>query len=157
MIWPLLTTDAVDPSRVKWYLPLAKSLSERFIVVATSPPTSTWAVLPKITPPGLTRNTCPLAVSLPSITEASLCNTRLSATELALGCWKLTCAAEPMLKVCQFNVTCWVAWLICSCAAPGWEIVAWPETTCPPVGSAVGTGPAMAAPVRASCKPKTIG
>ena len=56
-----------------------------FSVEATRPPTLTWAVEVKSTPLGFTRNTMPLALSAPWITDTSEPSTRLSATALAEG------------------------------------------------------------------------
>src|SRR5436190_1736438 len=108
-------------------------------LVATSPPTSTCAVLPKSTPLGFTRNTCPLAVMRPRISEPpDELITRFSTTEEALGWAKLTLAPDPILKVDQLMIAFEVAWFTSMCA-PDWLIVALPAVTCPPVGSAAGS------------------
>ena len=74
-------------------------------VEATSPPTSTWAPLPNSTPLGLTRNTWPLAVSRPWMSDAPAeVSTRLSATDPELGWTKLTAALAPILKVDQLRI-----------------------------------------------------
>ncbi len=62
-----------------------KLASDRFRVLATSPPTLTAEPAPNNTPDGLIRNTWPLALSLPKICEASLDITRFKATEEAPG------------------------------------------------------------------------
>src|SRR5215510_13553025 len=108
-------------------------------LVATSAPTSTCAVLPKRTPLGLTRNTWPLAVIRPRISEPpDELVTRFSTTEEELGCAKLTLALDPMLKLDQLMIAFGVAWFT-SMRAPDWLIAAAPAATCPPVGSAVGS------------------
>ena len=89
-----------------------KSLSATFRVEATSPPTFTEAPLPNSTPFGFTRNTWPFEVSRPWMFEASTPTTRFSATALAPGWMKLTCASAPMLKLCQLMLAFWLAWLM---------------------------------------------
>src|SRR5215470_10222451 len=64
--------------------------------------------------------------------------TRFNTTEEALGCAKLTVAADPMLKVDQLMIAFCVAWFT-SMRAADWLIVALPAATCPPVGSADGS------------------
>ena len=60
--------------------------------------------------------------------EGSVPSTRLSATALLEGCWKVTLAWLPMLKLFQFRMaralSCWT-----TMALPDWLIAAWPETT----------------------------
>src|SRR4051812_40037220 len=108
-------------------------------LVATSPPTSTCAVLPKSTPLGLTRNTWPLAVRRPRISEPpDELVTRFSTTEEELGCAKLTLAPDPILKLDQLMIACWVPWFT-PMREPDWVIVALPAATCPPLGSAAGS------------------
>ena len=84
---------------VKWFLLFWKFSSLNFCVLATKPPTSTCAVLPKITPLLLSKYTCPLAWSLPWISVGLLSLIRLSATLSALGCLKSTAAFAPILKL----------------------------------------------------------
>ena len=107
-------------------------------VLATRPPTSTCAALPNSTPPGLTRNTCPFAVMRPWISEADVLSTRLSTTELALGCAKLTCALAPTLKLDQLRIALSLACLTVR-LLPACEMTAEPAATCPPAGKAVGS------------------
>ena len=56
-----------------------------FIVVATTPAASTCAPRPKVTPLGLTKTTCPLALIAPSITDGEEPVTRFKVTAELLG------------------------------------------------------------------------
>src|SRR5436190_11023954 len=103
-------------------------------VVANSPPTSTDAPGANSTPPGLVRNTWPLAVRRPKISDGLVPMTRFSATAEELGWLKFTHALEPMEKVSQFRIAFCVYWSICSLLVPD-EMVALPDVTVPPVGS----------------------
>ena len=105
-------------------------------VLAAMPPTSTLAPRANSTPLGLTRKICPLAVRRPKISEGLLPSTRLSATLDAPGCRKRTHSDEPMEKLVQLRMAFCDAWSICSVCALGWETVAEPAATWPPVGSA---------------------
>ena len=111
-ISPRLTSAPVDPSRLNRYRPCRKSSLPMLMVLATRPPTSTREPGANSTPDGLIRNTCPLALSRPWISDASLPTTRFSATEPAPGWTKFTAAPEPMLKLCQFRIArsldCWM-------------------------------------------------
>ena len=60
--------------------------------------------------------------------------TRLSVADWALGCWKLTVASLPTLKVLQSTTALWLVWLMLS-VLPDWLMVACPAATWPPVGS----------------------
>ena len=127
-----------------------KSAVPMVCVVATRPPTLTDEVGLKYTPFGLLRNTWPLAVMRPKIWLAWLSCTRFSVTEPLFGCWKLTWACDPTLKVCQSIAPRWVAWLIVIWLPP-WVIVAAPPTTWPPVGNWLAPGgPAQAKGARPS-------
>ena len=87
----------------------------------------------------------PLAVMRPAIAEGSGPMTRLSVTAVGPGCWKVTACWLPTSKLRQ------------SIAARGLDCVmvvvrgavamlAWPATTWPPVGRALGAGCARAGP-----------
>ncbi len=131
-----------------------KSLSLMLRVEATSPPTLTDAPLPNRMPLGFSRNTLPLAERLPMILEGSEPNTRLSATELLLGCKKLTVSPRPIPKVCQLIATFCVDWVMVVLAA--WLLMAAPPAvTTPPPGSAEALVPyaIMRAIVRALMAP----
>ena len=107
-------------------------------VVATMPPTSTLALAPNSTPDGFVRNTLPLEVRLPKMSEGSVVTTRFSATELLLGWANLTAASVPMLKVFQLTTRSCVAW-VTSMLEPLWVMVAVPAPTLPPPGSALAS------------------
>ncbi len=62
-------------------------------------------------------------------------NTRLSATELLLGCAKRTASPVPMLKPCQLIATFWLVCLMVILPAPP-AMLAAPADTVPPVGLA---------------------
>ena len=62
-----------------------KSLLEISIVVATTPAALISAPLPNVTPFGLTKTTCPLAFTAPSIIDAVAPVTLFKVTALALG------------------------------------------------------------------------
>src|SRR5450631_4286323 len=112
-----------------------KSPSVMLRVDATSPPTFTCAPAPKRMPFGLTRNTLPFADRLPRMLEGSAPSTRLSATELLLGCANCTASADPMLKPCQLIAAFWLVWVIV--VLPGVEaMLALPADTAPPMGRA---------------------
>ena len=64
---PSLTTAPVAPLRANSDLPAMKLASLWLIVVAVNAPTSSTAFLPKYTPAGLIRVTCPGALILPKI------------------------------------------------------------------------------------------
>ncbi len=81
------------PAPANLYLPAMKSLSLMLRVDATSPPTLTDAPLPNRMPFGFTRNTLPLADRPPRMLDGSAPSTRLSATELLLGCTNFTVSA----------------------------------------------------------------
>ena len=106
-----------------------------FNVDATSPPTFTCAPWPNKMPFGFSRNTLPLADRLPRMLEGSAPSTRLSATELLLGCTNRTASVCPMLKLCQLIATFWPDWLIVVLPAPP-AMLALPADTAPPVGPA---------------------
>ena len=112
-----------------------KSPSVMFNVDATSPPTFTCAPLPNRMPFGFSRNTLPLADRLPRMLEGSEPSTRLSATELLLGCTNWTDSVCPMLKPCQLIATFWLDWVIVVLPAPP-AMLALPADTAPPVGPA---------------------
>ena len=70
--WWLALGSPLNPLKTYWPVdrPLMKSPEFIHRVEATSPPTLTAAPLPKVMPAGLIRNTLPLALRLPSITDA---------------------------------------------------------------------------------------
>src|SRR5438093_2377208 len=103
-------------------------------VVAKRPPTSTAALGAKSTPFGLLRNTWPLAVRRPKISDGLLPRTRLSAIAEELGWLKFTQAFEPIEKLFHSRIAFWLAWSTCILFAPGREMVALPAVTWPPVG-----------------------
>ena len=110
-----------------------KSASEMARVDATSPPTFTDAPAPNRMPLGLTRNTLPLAVRLPSMFEGSDPMTRFSATELLPGCTNWTDSPARTPKLCQLIATLGVVWVIVM--FPGVPpMVALPAETTPPTG-----------------------
>ena len=112
-----------------------KSLSDRFSVDATSPPTFTCAPLPNRMPFGFIKKTFPLAVRLPRIVDGSAPKTRLSATALLLGCTNRTVSPGPMLKLCQLITVLAVVWVTKVVPAPV-LMLAPPAVTAPPVGDA---------------------
>ena len=67
--------------------------------------------------------------------EGSEPSTRLSATELLLGCTNWTASFCPMLKLCQLIAAFWLDWLIVVLPAPP-AMLALPADTAPPVGPA---------------------
>ena len=87
-------------------------------MVAKSAPTSTLALGAKRTPLGLLRNTWPLAVMRPKISDGLLPSTRLTVIEEALGWLKFTHAPEPIEKLAQLIVPLSVLWVICSLLSP---------------------------------------
>ncbi len=90
---------------------------------------------PNKTPDGLSRKIVPFAVSLPKISEGPLAAFILFiATELELGCKKLTCSFELILKLCQFNTALLEFWLICILLGPV-VMLAEPSVTTPPRGN----------------------
>src|SRR5678815_3689766 len=103
-------------------------------VVANRPPTSTDAPGANSTPLGLVRNTWPLAVRRPKISDGLFPSTRLRATADELGWLKLTHALEPIEKLCQFRIAFCDVWSICSLLVLD-EMLALPAATLPPVGS----------------------
>ena len=115
----------------------AQSASPRRSVDATSPATSTRALAPNSTPLGLSSQTWPLLDRLPKISEGSLPSTRLSTLLAASGWAKCTVLPAPMENCCQFNSA--LAELVTVSRLALAASVAWPCTTCRPVGSA---GPA---------------
>ena len=147
--WPWLTTlawlnrpsaAAARPSR-----PAAQSASRRLRVDAIRPATSTRAFAPNSTPLGLSNQTVPLLLRLPRIWLGSWPSTRFSTRLLALGCSKRTAWPAPIENCCQFSK----ALAVCvTVICPPWVTrLAWPCTTCRPLGS---TGPAARPPAWAS-------
>ena len=70
-------------------------------MLATNPEVLTVEPGPNKRPLGLTKKTCPFAVSDPKICEACEPITRLSSTEDELGCNTRTCSPAAMLNDCQ--------------------------------------------------------
>ena len=62
-----------------------KSLLDTSIVVTIAPAASTCAPLPKLTPLGLEKMTCPLAFTAPSICDGLVPVMRFKVTALELG------------------------------------------------------------------------
>src|SRR3954470_9022147 len=131
---PRLTTDArlapLNASR-----PAMKSASLIDSVEATRPPTFTDAPLPNRMPLGLTRNTRPLAERLPKIADGSAPSTRLSATELLVGCLNCTDSPAAMPKPCQLMVV-FALPCVMVVVLPLVVMVAVPAATTPPDGAA---------------------
>ena len=121
------------PAPVKTWFPDIKLASLMLIVDATRPPTLTDEPLPNKMPLGFSRNTVPLEVRLPIITDGSAPNTRFNATELLPGCTNCTEWSAPMLKLCQlitaFELDCVMVVLLPACT-----MFALPAATTPPVG-----------------------
>ena len=105
------------PWRLKWYLPLKKSVSLMPWVVAVKLPTSTLEPGAKYTPLGLVKNTWPLALIWPKIWLGLLLCTRLSSTLVLLGWVMLTLALAPTLKLCQLTMALGVLWWMAMLAA----------------------------------------
>ncbi|MDQ0588950.1 hypothetical protein QFZ47_003059 [Variovorax paradoxus] len=133
--WPPLPTTV--PSLAIW-------LSLMSSVEATSPPTFTWAPLPKRTPEGLTTNTCPLADSVPLMTDCSITpplpTTRLSITLAAPICWLMSSVLPPASEnAFQLTMAFIVLWLsLCMAAVPLGATPTLPNTTVPLWGKPVG-------------------
>ncbi len=77
----------------------------------------------------------PFADRLPKMLEGSGPSTRLSATELLLGCTNWTASVAPMLKLCQLIATFWLAWVMVVLPAV-LLMPAAPSVTTPPTGRA---------------------
>ncbi len=133
---PSFSTLPVAPLRLNLSWPLRYSSATAVCVVATKPPTSTLDDLPKYTPCGLTKITCPGAVMRPKIWLGCMSITRFKVDDCALGCWKLTVAFCPTLKLLQSTMARWLVWFTFS-VLPDWLMLAWPVLTTPPVGSCV--------------------
>ena len=122
------------PTPPKFSRPALKSSSLSLSVEMTSAPTSTCAPLPKATPLGLMRKTCPLDCRLPRIWLGLPPSTRLSTWLELLGWTKRVVSSAPMLNCCQLMtaplllVTVRVLPLVVNVAAPC--------TTCAPCGLA---------------------
>src|SRR6266850_8174516 len=96
------------------------------VLATRPPPTLTLAPGANRMPFVLTRNTWPLAVSDPKISEAWLPTTRLSATEETFGCTKLTASEGAMEKPSQLRIAFGELWLIRIVCAFGCEMLAEP-------------------------------
>src|SRR6478736_2369476 len=116
-----------------------KSVSAMFSVDATRPPTFTVAPLPNSIPFVFTRNTLPLAESLPRIAEGSDPITRFKATEALPGCLNCTASPAAMPKPCQLMMALLLPCVMVVCV-PLVLMAAEPAATTPP------TGPACAGP-----------
>ena len=132
--WLITALPLAAPVPPKWSRPAMKSAFVMSSVDATRPPTSTRAVLVKVTPFGFTRYTWPLALSVPWISEGSEPVTRLSATASAVGCTKRTCRPCPMSNEDQSIARRALSWLIVRPFAAG-VIEPLPATTWPPAGN----------------------
>ena len=139
MIAPSFSTEPVAPARSSRCRPAMKSSFEMLWVLATNPPTSTDAVLPKRMPWGFNRNTCPGAVIRPKIWDGFESSTRLRVALSTEGCMKFTVDALPTSKVFQ-SITARCVDCPTFMTAPAWEIDALPATTWPPVGSCIVLG-----------------
>ena len=141
---PWLTTPALPPwaSRLKWRE--RKSSGVRSSVLATRPPTFSCALLPKMMPWVLIRNTWPLELMWPKIWLGFWSKMRLSAIALCEGWLNSTEASLPRLKLCQFSASsadCWLTTVL----APLCVIEPTPPTTTPPAGMVVAATPPAAA------------
>ncbi len=105
---------------------------------ATSPPTFTVAVLPKMMPDWLTRKTLPLAESEPMISDGFWSVMRLSTLAVTPGCLNWTPALSPILKLCQLTIICGVSWLMVTWL-PLVTMLPLPDVICPPPGIAPGS------------------
>jgi hypothetical protein len=133
---PWLITAPAPLPPPKRLPPAMKSASEMPSEEATRPPTLTCAPLPITTPPGLSSQTLPLALSVPRMLLAAPPPvTRLSAMLPAFGWSKRTVAPAPTSNVFQLVTTRCVACVTVSWL-PACDSVAAPATTLPPVGSA---------------------
>ena len=150
---PRLDTSLVDVPE-NWNLPALKSASLMSWVDATRPPTLTWAVRPKSTPLGLTRNTLPFASMLPRISLPLVPSTRFKAIDVLPGWLKVTRSPRPTLKESQLVISLSVCWLIDMLLSPTCWISPDPSTTLPPVGSA-WAGVMATAPSSASVEATT--
>ena len=139
------TLPALPPVLKNLFFPARKSLSEMLSDEATSPPTSTREVLPKIMPEGFRRKTCPLDESEPIICDGLWPEIRLSAPAALLGWLKRTAALAPMLKLFQLAISCCDDWFTVIWV-PLTPMVALPAVTCPPPGKAPGSSPYAGAP-----------
>ena len=117
-------------------LPAMNALVSMDFVVASSEPTLTTAPRPNSTPLAFWISTWPLASSEPWMLEGRPPVTRFSACAWALGWLNRTVLSLPMLKVFQSITARWLPWSMCIVLPLGWEMVAWPATTLPLVGSA---------------------
>src|SRR5579859_6232640 len=113
-----------------------KSLSLMSWVLATRPETSSTAPRPNRMPLGLMRNTWPLALMLPRMLEGMPPMTRFSTTAELSGCRNCTYSFAPTENCCQLMAAFWLVCLTRVPLAPGVLMLAWPPTTCPPVGFA---------------------
>ncbi|MNN26990.1 hypothetical protein D3C81_1405120 [compost metagenome] len=118
-----------------------KSSLEMSRVEATSPPVLTRAPEPNTTPLGLTRNTRPLAVRRPAISEGMPPVTRLSSMLLTPGWLMSTRFCPPIENVSQLTMA--RSLVCCRAIAPGvarfW--VTEPLTGLNPVGSSATAQP----------------
>src|SRR5260221_14094472 len=117
--------------------PSLKSRSRMSAVVATMLWTLTCEPAENSTPLRLTRMRLPVACRCPAMTEGSGPFTRLSATEEAEGGKNTVYWLAPMLKLCQLMAARSVVCVISVRFGMAWLMLAWPETTLPPVGLAL--------------------
>jgi len=88
------------------------------LVVASNPPTLTWAFLPNSMPLGLIIQTFPLAEISPSMVDGLASLTRFSAIAEEEGWTNFTVSPLPTLKLFQFSTTRDDVWSIVVCAWP---------------------------------------
>ena len=131
---PWFTTLAWLLLPEKLLLPDIKSSLLMPMVVTNRPPTSICDWGPKITPPGLTKNTCPVALMRPMIWLGSPPTTRLSVTEAAEGWMKLTRASLPTLNWFHSMAARLLVWLMFK-VLPLLLMVALPPTNLLPLGN----------------------
>ena len=154
VIVPLFETPALGFLEA-WSNVMPPAMKFSFLMsatVATSPLTSTCDPWLNAMPDGLTRTMMPLAFSVPAMTDGSAPTTRFRATELALGWTNWVVWPLSIEKLCQLIAARSVVWVTLTVLALGWEIVAAPPTTWPPVGFAwaVPVVPAKASPTPTS-------
>src|SRR5213078_3664853 len=71
----------------------------------------------------------------PRICDGSPPVTRLSTLDCAEGCWNVTLASLPTLKLRQSMTARLLSWRTCTLCGVGLEMLAWPATTRPPTGN----------------------
>nr|WP_316170072.1 MULTISPECIES: hypothetical protein [unclassified Bradyrhizobium] len=124
-IAPALLTAAEAPLPVKIRRPALKSALPMSSVEATKPPpTCTDPVGVIAMPLGLTRNTCPFALTWPAMVEVVVPVTRLRMAALEFGWTKLTLFPALTEKLFQSTIALEDVWLIVRVLPAGAPIVA---------------------------------